>query len=249
MKKHQIPLIAITALTLLFGAGCSPSSDAVKETEAPQSAAAGSAGQAGISAQNVLVVESGYTSLEAEQGFGDGGYYQYSVTLQNPNKSYDMRDAVLEIEGFDEEGGSIFINTETIPLIPADASIAFAGKAGGGKHAGKIVFSIANGKPEETLGSGSDMFVVKSASESLGVRGLMKYSGEIQVAKAAPEGFDKVRICVTLHETRGRSVNVITAGYSTTVDAAAVGQTIPFSIDAAGVPQHTTYAVTAIPWK
>lgn len=197
-----------------------------------------------ISAEEVVVAEMGWCALPHR--LNEPAFYQYSASLQNPNDLYDMHDTTVVIEGKDDDGKVVFTQEERIPLIAAGDTCLYAGRAGNGTEVTSLELSVAESTPQQaSTPKTSDMYNIESVIENIGGSPQMNYAGTIEAISNPPEGFNKAKICVLLRD----QVGGLTAGYSIVVSAPAEGESIPFTVPAPGVPQHSSYEVGVIPWK
>lgn len=196
-------------------------------------------------AEKATVFESGWCATPGKS-YLDTGEYQYSVILQNPNASYDLQDVVLEVEGKDAEGTTVFVQEEVIPLIPAGDTCSYAGKVGDGIYAASLAFLVTGATSSDPSAPKiADLLAVENAVENIGGMNDMNYAGQVKALSELPEGFDKVKVCVVLRDKGGS----LTAGYSVVIDAPAAGESVAFKAMAPGIPQHLSWEASAIPWK
>ncbi|MEF9875751.1 MAG: hypothetical protein RR772_02480, partial [Gordonibacter sp.] len=169
------------------------------------------------SVEKATVSEFGWCSTPGKS-YLDTGEYQYSVILQNPNASYDLRDIALEVEGKDAQGATVFVQEEVVPLIPAGDTCSYAGKVGGGIYAASLAFSVTGATSSDPSAPKiADLLAVENAVENIGGTNDMNYAGQVKALGGLPEGFDKVKVCVVLRD-KG---DVLAAGYSVVIDAPA----------------------------
>ena len=193
--------------------------------------------------QEPVIMETGWCSVP-NSTFGPS-YYQYSVVVQNANES-DLCDATLVVAGKDDTGATVFSQEEDIPLIAAGDCSLLGGSVDNGTAALSLEFSVSGGTLAKTPAyEVANAYVVEDASENNGGPEGMSYSGVVRTGDATPEGFSKVKVNVLLRDKSG----ALTAGYSTVIDIGAVDESVPFEIQAPGMPQHSSYEVSAIPWR
>ena len=193
--------------------------------------------------QEPVIVESGWCSVP--NGTFGSSCYQYSVVVQNANES-DLRDVTLVVTGKDGADATVFSQEEAIPLIAAGDCSLLGGSVGNGTAALSLEFSVSGGTLAKTPAyEAANAYVVEDVFENNGGPEGMSYSGIVRTGDAAPEGFSKVKVNVLLRDKS----SVLTAGYSTVIDAGPVGEAVPFEIQAPGMPQHSSYEVSAIPWR
>lgn len=226
--------LTLVAMFVLCIAGCS--------TSAPVDSGLSEDEPAILSIQEPVIVESGWCSVPSSTF--DSLYYQYSVVVQNANES-DLRDATLVVAGKDDTGATIFSQEEAIPLIAAGDCSLLGGSVGNGTAALSLEFSVSGGTLAKTPAyEAANAYVVEDVFENNGGPEGMSYSGIVRTGDAAPEGFSKAKVSVLLRDQSG----FLTAGYSTVIDIGAVDESVPFVIQAPGMPQHSSYQVSVIPW-
>ena len=233
-KKLALSL-ALAATVALCIAGCSSSVPADSESTEVDPVV--------LPTQESVVLESGWCSV-LSSAF-DPSYYQYSVVVQNTNES-DLCDATLVVAGKNDAGDTVFSQEEAIPLIAAGDCCLLGGSAGDGTAALSLEFSVSGGTLAKAPAyEASNAYVVEDVLENNGGPEGVSYTGVVRAGNAAPEGFSKAKVSVLLRDQSG----ALTAGYSTVIDMGAIDEAVPFKIQAPGMPQHSSYEASVIPWR
>lgn len=278
MKLRNIGMVAFAGLFALSLAGCAAQADqaapagseqvaeqaqgevstaaqATTDGQTPQDTAAkteqdaaATAEQEATSPADLQIVDSGWFAA-------DNGMIDFAVKVQNPNKTVEAVDPVIEVVGKDDAGNVIFDETIETPGVLPDSTYYYSYVAG--STASKGADSTTSAKPATvdfaiTTPEGSwkatdqklaDVYAVFDGGAADTQFGAKEFKGTVTASEQL-DGADQSRVDVILLDKDGK----IEGGYFKIVDTEA-GQAADYDIYAVGAPEFASYAVYASPWN
>ena len=257
MKLKHVGWVALSGLFAVSLAGCAAQNDqaaptgseqAVVQTEENQGPAAGQAAvdeqadaataeQEAANPAELQIVDSGWFAA-------DNGMVDFAVKVQNPNKTVEAIDPVIEVVGKDDSGNVIFDETIETPGVLPDSTYYYSYVAGSTADSSAnstevvkpatVEFSITTpeGSWEATDQKLADVYVVQDGG-----------AADTQFGAESLDGATQSRVDVVLLDGNGK----IEGGYFKIVDTQP-GQAADYDIYAVGAPQYASYAVYASPW-
>ena len=184
----------------------------------------------------------------------DNGMVDFAVKVQNPNKTVEAVDPVIEVVGKDEAGNVIFDETIETPGVLPDSTYYYSYVAG--STASKGADATTSAKPatvdftittpegswqatEQKLG---DVYTVTDGGAADTEFGAKEFTGTVTASEQL-DGATQSRVDVILLDQDGK----IEGGYFKIVDTEP-GQAADYDIYAVGAPEFASYAVYASPW-
>lgn len=267
MKFRAIGWVALSGLFAVSLVGCAAQSSqtapagseqAVVQTEENQGPAAGQAAvdeqadaataeQEAANPAELQIVDSGWFAA-------DNGMVDFAVKVQNPNKTVEAIDPVIEVVGKDDSGNVIFDETIETPGVLPDSTYYYSYVAGSTADSSAnstevvkpatVEFSITTpeGSWEATDQKLADVYVVQDGGAADTQFGAKEFTGTVTASESL-DGATQSRVDVVLLDGNGK----IEGGYFKIVDTQP-GQAADYDIYAVGAPQYASYAVYASPW-
>ena len=260
MKLKYMGWVALSGLFAVSLVGCAAqtsqtapagSEQAVVQTEETQGPAAG---QAAVDEQadaanpaELQIVDSGWFAA-------DNGMVDFAVKVQNPNKTVEAIDPVIEVVGKDDSGNVIFDETIETPGVLPDSTYYYSYVAGSTADSSAnstevvkpatVEFSITTpeGSWEATDQKLADVYAVQDGGATDTQFGAKEFTGTVTASESL-DGATQSRVDVVLLDQDGK----IEGGYFKIVDTEP-GQAADYDIYAVGAPQYASYAVYASPW-
>lgn len=265
MKLRSIGTVAFAGLFALSLAGCTAAQteqptapdngtpaavEAVEETEEVVTAEPADEATAEQEAANpaaLQIVDSGWFAA-------DNGMVDFAVKVQNPNKTVEAINPVIEVVGKDDAGNVIFDETIETPGVLPDSTYYYSYVAG--STASKGTDSTTSAKPATvdfaiTTPEGSwqateqklaDVYAVADGGAADTQFGAKEFTGTVTASEQL-DGATQSRVDVILLDKDGK----IEGGYFKIVDTEP-GQAADYDIYAVGAPEFASYAVYASPW-
>ena len=267
MKFRAIGWVALSGLFAVSLVGCAAQSSqtapagseqAVVQTEETQGPAAGQAAvdeqadaataeQEAANPAELQIVDSGWFAA-------DNGMVDFAVKVQNPNKTVEAIDPVIEVVGKDDSGNVIFDETIETPGVLPDSTYYYSYVAGSTADSSAnstevvkpatVEFSITTpeGSWEATDQKLADVYAVQDGGATDTQFGAKEFTGTVTASESL-DGATQSRVDVVLLDQDGK----IEGGYFKIVDTEP-GQAADYDIYAVGAPQYASYAVYASPW-
>lgn len=267
MKLKYMGWVALSGLFAVSLVGCAAQSSqtapagseqAVVQTEETQGPAAGQAAvdeqadaataeQEAANPAELQIVDSGWFAA-------DNGMVDFAVKVQNPNKTVEAIDPVIEVVGKDDSGNVIFDETIETPGVLPDSAYYYSYVAGSTADSSAnstevvkpatVEFSITTpeGSWEATDQKLADVYAVQDGGATDTQFGAKEFTGTVTASESL-DGATQSRVDVVLLDQDGK----IEGGYFKIVDTEP-GQATDYDIYAVGAPQHASYAVYASPW-
>lgn len=267
MKLKHVGWVALSGLFAVSLAGCAAQNDqaaptgseqAVVQTEEDQGPAAGQAAvdeqadaataeQEAANPAELQIVDSGWFAA-------DNGMVDFAVKVQNPNKTVEAIDPVIEVVGKDDSGNVIFDETIETPGVLPDSTYYYSYVAGSTADSSAnstevvkpatVEFSITTpeGSWEATDQKLADVYAVQDGGATDTQFGAKEFTGTVTASESL-DGATQSRVDVVLLDQDGK----IEGGYFKIVDTEP-GQAADYDIYAVGAPQYASYAVYASPW-
>lgn len=267
MKFRAIGWVALSGLFAVSLVGCAAQSSqtapagseqAVVQTEETQGPAAGQAAvdeqadaataeQEAANPAELQIVDSGWFAA-------DNGMVDFAVKVQNPNKTVEAIDPVIEVVGKDDSGNVIFDETIETPGVLPDSTYYYSYVAGSTADSSAnstevvkpatVEFSITTpeGSWEATDQKLADVYAVQDGGATDTQFGAKEFTGTVTASESL-DGATQSRVDVVLLDQDGK----IEGGYFKIVDTEP-GQAADYDIYAVGAPQCASYAVYASPW-
>ncbi len=271
MKFRTIGWVVLSGLFAVSLAGCAAQNDqaaptgseqAVVQTEETQGPAAG---QAAVDEQADAEADAATAEQEAanpaelqivDSGWfaADNGMVDFAVKVQNPNKTVEAIDPVIEVVGKDDSGNVIFDETIETPGVLPDSTYYYSYVAGSTADSSAnstevvkpatVEFSITTpeGSWEATDQKLADVYAVQDGGATGTQFGAKEFTGTVTASESL-DGATQSRVDVVLLDQDGK----IEGGYFKIVDTEP-GQAADYDIYAVGAPQYASYAVYASPW-
>lgn len=184
----------------------------------------------------------------------DNGMVDFAVKVQNPNKTVEAVNPVIEVVGKDDAGNVIFDETIETPGVLPDSTYYYSYVAG--STASKGTDSTTSAKPATvdfaiTTPEGSwqateqklaDVYAVADGGAADTQFGAKEFTGTVTASEQL-DGATQSRVDVILLDKDGK----IEGGYFKIVDTEP-GQAADYDIYAVGAPEFASYAVYASPW-
>lgn len=267
MKFRAIGWVALSGLFAVSLVGCAAQSSqtapagseqAVVQTEETQGPAAGQAAvdeqadaataeQEAANPAELQIVDSGWFAA-------DNGMVDFAVKVQNPNKTVEAIDPVIEVVGKDDSGNVIFDETIETPGVLPDSTYYYSYVAGSTADSSAnstevvkpatVEFSITTpeGSWEATDQKLADVYAVQDGGATDTQFGAKEFTGTVTASESL-DGATQSRVDVVLLDQDGK----IEGGYFKIVDTEP-GQAADYDIYAVGAPQYASYTVYASPW-
>ena len=268
MKLKYMGWVALSGLFAVSLVGCAAQSSqtapagseqAVVQTEETQGPAAGQAAvdeqadaataeQEAANPAELQIVDSGWFAA-------DNGMVDFAVKVQNPNKTVEAIDPVIEVVGKDDSGNVIFDETIEAPGVLPDSTYYYSYVAGSTADSSAnstevvkpatVEFSITTpeGSWEATDQKLADVYAVQDGGATDTQFGAKEFTGTVTASESL-DGATQSRVDVVLLDGNGK----IEGGYFKIVDTQP-GQAADYDIFAVGAPDYTSYAVYASPWN
>lgn len=268
MKLKYMGWVALSGLFAVSLVGCAAQSSqtapagseqAVVQTEETQGPAAGQAAvdeqadaataeQEAANPAELQIVDSGWFAA-------DNGMVDFAVKVQNPNKTVEAIDPVIEVVGKDDSGNVIFDETIETPGVLPDSTYYYSYVAGSTADSSAnstevvkpatVEFSITTpeGSWEATDQKLADVYAVQDGGATDTQFGAKEFTGTVTASESL-DGATQSRVDVVLLDGNGK----IEGGYFKIVDTQP-GQAADYDIFAVGAPDYTSYAVYASPWN
>ena len=184
----------------------------------------------------------------------DNGMVDFVVKVQNPNKTVEAVNPVIEVVGKDDAGNVIFDETIETPGVLPDSIYYYSYVAG--STASKGTDSTTSAKPATvdfaiTTPEGSwqateqklaDVYAVADGGAADTQFGAKEFTGTVTASEQL-DGATQSRVDVILLDKDGK----IEGGFFKIVDTEP-GQAADYDIYAVGAPEFASYAVYASPW-
>ena len=267
MKLKYMGWVALSGLFAVSLVGCAAQSSqtapagseqAVVQTEETQGPAAGQAAvdeqadaataeQEAANPAELQIVDSGWFAA-------DNGMVDFAVKVQNPNKTVEAIDPVIEVVGKDDSGNVIFDETIETPGVLPDSTYYYSYVAGSTADSSAnstevvkpatVEFSITTpeGSWEATDQKLAHVYAVQDGGATDTQFGAKEFTGTVTASESL-DGATQSRVDVVLLDQDGK----IEGGYFKIVDTEP-GQAADYDIYAVGAPQYASYAVYASPW-
>lgn len=209
---------------------------------------AATAEQEAASPADLQIVDSGWFAA-------DNGMIDFAVKVQNPNKTVEAVDPVIEVVGKDDAGNVIFDETIETPGVLPDSTYYYSYVAGstapssadGTTAAAPTTVDFAITTPEGSWKATdqklADVYAVSDGGAADTQFGAKEFKGTVTASEQL-DGADQSRVDVILLDKDGK----IEGGYFKIVDTEA-GQAADYDIYAVGAPEFASYAVYASPWN
>lgn len=277
MKLRMLSTLAAVGLLALSLAGCAPSASTPATNEGRQAPAAQPANEQDAAASDGKVASDGKAGEAAPEDAAavakqeaaspaalqivdsgwfaaDNGMVDFAVKVQNPNKTVEAVDPVIEVVGKDEAGNVIFDETIETPGVLPDSTYYYSYVAG--STASKGADATTSAKPatvdfaittpegswqatEQKLG---DVYAVTDGGAADTEFGAKEFTGTVTASEQL-DGATQSRVDVILLDQDGK----IEGGYFKIVDTEP-GKAADYDIYAVGAPEFASYAVYASPW-
>lgn len=232
MKLKHVGWVALSGLFAVSLAGCAAQNDqaaptgseqAVVQTEENQGPAAGQAAvdeqadaataeQEAANPAELQIVDSGWFAA-------DNGMVDFAVKVQNPNKTVEAIDPVIEVVGKDDSGNVIFDETIETPGVLPDSTYYYSYVAGSTADSSAnstevvkpatVEFSITTpeGSWEATDQKLADVYVVQDGGAADTQFGAKEFTGTVTASESL-DGATQSRVDVVLlgrqRQDRGR---------------------------------------------
>lgn len=275
MKLRNIGWMACAGLFAVVLAGCAAqveqpapkgSEQAVVQAEETRGPAAGQAAvdeqadaQAAAQADEATAKQEAASPAElkiVDSGWfaADNGMVDFAVEVQNPNKTVEAVDPVIEVVGKDEAGNVLFDETIETPGVLPDSTYYYSYVAGSSATGSAnftetvkpatVEFAITTpeGSWRATDQKLGDVYAVTDGGVSDTEFGAKEFRGTVTASEQL-DGSDQSRVDVILLDKDGK----IEGGYFKIVDTES-GKAADYDIYAVAAPEFASYAVYASPW-
>ena len=271
MKFRTIGWVVLSGLFAVSLAGCAAQNDQAAPTGSEQAVVQAeetqgpAAGQAAVDEHAAAAADAATAEQEAanpaelqivDSGWfaADNGMVDFAVKVQNPNKTVEAIDPVIEVVGKDDSGNVIFDETIETPGVLPDSTYYYSYVAGSTADSSAnstevvkpatVEFSITTpeGSWEATDQKLADVYAVQDGGATDTQFGAKEFTGTVTASESL-DGATQSRVDVVLLDQDGK----IEGGYFKIVDTEP-GQAADYDIYAVGAPQYVSYAVYASPW-
>ncbi len=193
-------------------------------------------------AQNGLeIVESGWSA-------SDSGHVNYALTFSNTSSDLTIEFPEILITGRDEDGNTVFADSQMFNVIFPGESLTFGGIAGNGTKPATVEFSF--GALQENFvqkeSGHASIFEVRGVKEGRSAHGVTSFTGEVMLAERGDEPLPigQVRLSLVLRDAEGE----IVFGDMEFVTCPAEGKDVPFELAPYGCPEYASAEVVAMAW-